>query len=139
MGESLTFRVRSVVEAIEPANADAEAWLGARGASPDATFLVRLAIEELVTNCIKYGYDTAGSEHAIDVSLSIADHALTVVVVDDGHEFDPLSTVPPDLSLPLEQRSVGGLGIHLLRELADDVRYERLDGMNRLTLVKRMP
>ena len=71
MGDSLTFRVRNAVEAIEPANLTAEAWLDARHATPEAAFFVRLAIEELVTNCIKYGYD--GGEHAIDISLSIAD------------------------------------------------------------------
>src|SRR5262245_58879788 len=103
MGESLSFRVRTAIEAIEPANLAAEAWLSARSATPEAAFLVRLAIEELVTNSIKYGYEAA-AERAVDVSLSIADQVLTMVFVDDGRAFDPLTAAPPDLSLPLEER-----------------------------------
>src|SRR5947208_3667670 len=138
VGESLTLHVRNSDEAIPPANEAAEAWLGTQQVSPDAAFLVSLAIEELVTNCIKYGYDDAG-EHTVEIVLSVADHALTMVVVDDGHAFDPLAAPPPDLTLGIEDRPIGGLGIHLLRELADDVRYERRDGANRLTLTKLMP
>lgn len=138
VGESLTLQVRNTVEAIPPANAAAEAWLGAQQVSPEATYLVSLAIEELVTNCIKYAYDDAG-EHTIEIVLRVADHALTMVVVDDGHAFDPLAAPPPDLSLAIEARPIGGLGIHLLRQLADEVRYERRGGTNRFTLTKLMP
>jgi serine/threonine-protein kinase RsbW len=136
--ESLSLHVRNTVDAITPASEAAEAWLGEQQTSPEAGFLVSLAIEELVTNCIKYGYDDAG-EHTIDIELSLAGHTLTMIVVDDGHPFDPLAAPPPDLSLAIEDRPIGGLGIHLLRELADDVTYERRDGTNRLTLTKRMP
>jgi serine/threonine-protein kinase RsbW len=137
VGEPLTLQVRNTVDAIAPANEAAEAWLREQGAAPEFAFFVSFAIEELVTNCIKYGYDDA-SEHAIQIVLSVANHTLTMLVVDDGHAFDPLTAPPPDLSSELEQRDVGGLGIHLLRELADEVSYERRDGANRLTLTKRM-
>jgi serine/threonine-protein kinase RsbW len=136
--ESLTLQVRNAVEAIPPANAAAEAWLDTQQVSPEAAFLVGLAIEELVTNCIKYAYDDAG-EHTIEIVLCVADRALTIVVVDDGHAFDPLLAPSPDLSLDIEDRPIGGLGIHLLRQLADEVHYERRDGANRLTLTKLMP
>ena len=92
----------------------------------------------MVTNCIKYAYDDAG-EHTVEIVLSVADHAMTILVVDDGRPFDPLAAPSPDLSLPIEDRPIGGLGLHLLRQLADDVRYERRDGANRFTLIKRMP
>lgn len=137
MGESLTLQVENAAEAIVPATAAAEAWLCARALSTDASFLVSLAIEELVTNCIKYGYDDAGT-HTIAIVLTVDHQALTILVIDDGHAFDPLATPPPDLSLDIEDRPIGGLGIHLLRQLSDDVRYERRDGTNRLTLIKRI-
>ena len=130
-------RVPNRVDALFPAKAEAEAWLQARRASPAASFLVILAIDELVTNCIKYGYDDA-DEHTIEITLSEVDETLTMVVADDGHAFNPLRARPPDLSLPIEDRPIGGLGIHLLRELADHLAYERRDGTNRLTLTKRM-
>ena len=137
VGESLTVEVRNSYDAIAPASAKAEAWLERHQPSPQALNLVLLAIEELVTNCINYGYDDA-NEHTITVVLSIDDQNLTVHVIDDGHPFDPLSQPAPDVSLQAEDRLVGGLGLHLLRQLADHMAYECRDGSNRLTLTKRM-
>ena len=136
VGESLTLQLENTNEAIGPATETAEAWLGVRQLSPDVSYLVSLAIEELVTNCIKYGYDDDG-EHNIDIVLSVSDQALTMLVVDDGRPFDPLALTTPDLSLEIEDRPIGGLGIHLLKELSDDIQYERHEGMNRLTVIKR--
>jgi len=137
MADSLTLRVRNAIEAIQPASAAAEAWLEERG-SPSATgFLVSLAIEEIVTNCVKYGYADS-AEHSIEIELSIVQQELVLVIVDDGRAFDPSQVPAPDLSLVLEDRPIGGLGIHLLRELTDTMSYERRDGENRLTLTKRI-
>ncbi len=133
--ESLTLEVRNSRAALAPASEAAEAWLQQCRPSPEAMFFALLAIEELVTNCIKYGYDDAG-EHIIVIVLSVADQALTMVVTDDGHPFDPLKVPPPDLSLDIQDRPIGGLGIYLLRELADQITYERRDNKNRLTLTK---
>ncbi|HTC62825.1 MAG TPA: ATP-binding protein [Candidatus Saccharimonadales bacterium] len=138
MGESLTLHVRNKGDAIAPANEAAETWLTMQEISPEATFFAGLTIEELVTNCIKYGYDDSG-EHIIDIELSVANHTLTITVVDDGRAFDPLSVSPPDMSGAIEDRPIGGLGIHMLRELADNMAYERRDNTNRVTLIKRMP
>ncbi len=125
-------------DAIAPATEKAEVWLEAhQDPSPKALYLVPLAIEEIVTNCIHYGYDDAG-EHTIVITLSVADQTLTLTVEDDGHEFDPMARETPDLTVPAEERSIGGLGIHLLRNLSDGMVYERRDGMNRLTLTKRL-
>ena len=137
MSEPLTLHVPNTIDAIAPANEAAETWLAKQDASLDATFFTCLAIEEIVTNCIKYGYDDS-DEHTILIVLSVADARLTIVVIDDGHAFDPLAEAPPDLSLALEDRQTGGLGIHLLRKLSDDISYERINGTNRLTLSKRM-
>jgi serine/threonine-protein kinase RsbW len=136
MAERLTLRLRNALEAIEPTSATAEAWLRERGSPPDAGFFVSLAIEELVTNCIKYGYEDA-AEHLIEVVLSVMQRVLTVEIIDDGRAFDPTGVPSPDLSQALEDRPVGGLGVHLLRELSDHMRYERRNGANRLTLIKR--
>ena len=135
MNDSLTISVSSTFEAIEPASRTAETWLRQRGLPPNARYLVNLAIEELVTNCVKHGYDDS-SEHMIEFVLSIAGRTLTIVAVDDGREFDPSSVPSPDLSQPPDQRPIGGLGIHLLREMTDSMNYERRDGKNRLTLIK---
>jgi anti-sigma regulatory factor (Ser/Thr protein kinase) len=138
VGESLTLEVRNSRDAIAPASAQAEVWLARNQSSPQMLSLVLLAIEELVTNCIKYGYEDA-REHTITVVLSIAEKELTMNVVDDGRPFNPLAAPTPDLCIDIEDRAIGGLGIHLLRRLADHMIYERRDGTNQLTLTKRMP
>ncbi len=138
MSGSFILHVRSKGDAIAPANEAAETWLATQEISPDAMFFASLTIEELVTNCIKYGYDDS-TEHGIDIELSVANHTLTITVVDDGRAFDPFVVPPPDTSGPIEDRSVGGLGIHMLRELADNMSYERRGNTNRITLTKRMP
>jgi anti-sigma regulatory factor (Ser/Thr protein kinase) len=61
---------------------------------------------------------------------------LEIVVIDDGHEFNPLEFPEPDTNLPVEERPIGGLGIHLLRKMADRLEYRRIDGFNRLALLK---
>ena len=135
---SLTLHVPGTMDAIHPATVQAETWLAEHQVSFEAMYLVSLAIEELVTNCIKYGYQDANG-HTIDFLLSVDEGVLSLEVVDDGNPFNPLDAPRPDLSLPPEKRPIGGLGLHLLRELADEMRYERRDGTNRLRLTKRMP
>lgn len=134
---TLALQVPGTIDAIHPATVQAEAWLVEQQASFEAMYLVSLAIEELVTNCIKYGYSDS-SNHTIDFLLSVSDDTLRLDVIDDGSPFNPLEAPRPDLSLAPEKRPIGGLGLHLLRELADDMNYERKDGTNRLSLTKRM-
>ena len=137
VGESLTIEVRNSPDAIAPASARAEAWLQPYQPSPQVESLVFLAFDELVTNCIKYAYDDT-HDHTIVFVLAFDDHNLNIDVIDDGRPFDPLSAPEPDLSLQLEDRPVGGLGIHLLRKLADNIVYQRRDGSNRLRITKRI-
>jgi serine/threonine-protein kinase RsbW len=137
VGESLTLQVRNFRDAIAPAGEAAEVWLQRCRPSSETLYFVLLAIEELVTNCIKYGYDDS-NVHTIFINLLVDNQALTMIVTDDGHPFDPLGVPPPDFSVPIQERPIGGLGIYLLRELADHIMYERCDDKNRLTLTKRM-
>lgn len=134
---SLTLHVPGTMAAIPPATVQAETWLAEQRVSFEAMYLVSLAIEELVTNCIKYGY-TDATDHTIDFVLSVDAGTLRMEVIDDGNPFNPLDAPRPDLTLPPESRPIGGLGLHLLRELADEMRYERRDGTNRLSVTKRM-
>ena len=134
---SLRLNVPSTVEAIRPATEQAEAWLAGHQVSFEAMYLASLTIEELVTNCIKYGYSDT-DEHTVEIVFSVVDGVLTIDVMDDGNPFNPLEAPGPDFSVAAEQRPIGGLGLHLLRELSDEQRYERRDGTNRLTLTKRM-
>ena len=134
---SLTLHVPGTLDAIRPTTEQAESWLAGQKVSFEGMYLASLTIEELVTNCIKYGYDNPNG-HTIDMVFSVDGRVLTIEVIDDGNPFNPLEAPKPDLSSPIENRKVGGLGLHLLRELSDEASYERRDGTNRLTLLKRM-
>jgi serine/threonine-protein kinase RsbW len=135
---SFTLHIPATNEGIRPATEQAEAWLAEQNVSFEAMYLASLTIEELVTNCIKYGFPDDPNSHTIHVTFSVRHQTLDVQMIDDGNPFNPLEAPAPDLSLPAEDRPIGGLGLHLLRELADAVSYERRDGKNVLRLTKRM-
>ncbi len=100
----------------------------------DLAFKVNLALEEVVINVMNYGHDDG--LHEIDIILTTEEDSLTIEIVDDGRPFDPLHDAPiPDVNAELEERNIGGLGIHLVRKMMDDVQYRREEGKNRLTLV----
>jgi anti-sigma regulatory factor (Ser/Thr protein kinase) len=90
-----------------------------------------LALDEVLTNIISHGLKEG--RHEIAVSVALRDGNLIANVSDDGPPFDPLSAPVPDIHAPIEQRKIGGLGIHLLRTLMDAVEYRRADGRNHLT------
>ena len=106
--------------------------------SSKAVFTLTLCLDEVVTNIISHGYDD-GAEHAIRLQFDLADGALTIIVEDDGKPFDPLTHAAPDLDAPLEDREIGGLGVHFLRTLMDGVEYRREQGRNRLVMKKNLP
>jgi sigma-B regulation protein RsbU (phosphoserine phosphatase) len=96
-----------------------------------------LSLDELVTNTIAYGYDDQGP-HEIRVRLTLANGRLSAEVEDDGRPFNPLTAPQPDLTSAVEDRPVGGLGIHLVRSLMDHVDYRRESGKNHLMMRKQL-
>jgi anti-sigma regulatory factor (Ser/Thr protein kinase) len=94
---------------------------------------VQLVLDELVSNVIKYG-NASDRTGAIEVSLTIDGARLTIAVSDDGVAFNPLDATPPDLDLPLVDRPVGGLGIHIVKTLAETIAYRRENGRNQIVL-----
>lgn len=113
--------------------------LGTENGLPEKTvYDFNLAIEEIVTNIISYGYDDK-NEHSIVVSADIKEDGITLTVEDDGTPFNPLETPAPDVNKPLEERQIGGLGIFFVRKLMDEVKYERHDNKNVLALKKLQP
>ena len=79
-----------------------------------------------------------GEAHDIEIRTELAADRLVVTISDDGIPFNPLGAGTPDTGLPLETRALGGMGIHLVRNLVDDVAYQRRIDRNVLTLVKRI-
>jgi sigma-B regulation protein RsbU (phosphoserine phosphatase) len=99
----------------------------------ELVFRLTLVLEEIITNVISYGYDD-GLEHQISVRLSLKDPNMKVEVEDDGRSFNPLEAPPPDMGKPLTEMQVGGLGIHLVREMMDELEYRRENHKNLLLL-----
>jgi anti-sigma regulatory factor (Ser/Thr protein kinase) len=99
---------------------------------------VNVVLDEVLSNIISYGYED-GEQSDILVRLDYRPGEVLVEVEDAGKPFDPLKAPPPDLGVPLEARQVGGLGIHFMKSLMDDVAYARVDGKNRLRLRKKLP
>ncbi len=134
---SITIRIKSNVHEIERLNRLIRQFGELHEIPGRALYAVNLALDEVVSNVVLYGYDKA-SEELITVRLESDGEHLLAGVEDSGREFDPLSLPTPDLQAPLEARQVGGLGIHLMRSLMDKVEYRRAGGKNLLTMRKRV-
>ncbi len=104
------------------------------GASGRTTDDMVQAVDELVTNAIVHGY--RGAEGTIDVEVDVTERSLIVRLRDQARPFDPTTVPPRDTTVPLSRRPAGGMGIHLSRELADEMTYQRVDGYNEIKLVK---
>ena len=95
-----------------------------------------ILLEELFLNVINHGSGGEVLSRQIEIILSLTGGELMIDFSDDGQPFDPLTAAPPDLDQPLEKRKVGGLGLRILRSLADDARYTRDGSRNRLVLIR---
>jgi len=104
---------------------------------PKVVQAAELVLEEHLTNIFKYAYsDTA--LHEIVVRFACDESSFEIEVQDDGRSFNPLDRPVVNTSAPLEQRPVGGLGIHLIREFMDQLDYRREGGKNILRMIKRI-
>ena len=158
---SLTLRVEypGHLSDIPVLGAAVEAFCRARGVNPQAAYKLVLGLEELLTNLVMHGTgahaaadgvvpygaengasngSSNGSASKVWVVVGLSGDRLVAIYEDSGAAFDPMSVPPPDLAQPLEDRPVGGLGVHLLRSLMDEVTYTRVNGRNQVTLLLRV-
>jgi sigma-B regulation protein RsbU (phosphoserine phosphatase) len=105
------------------------------GISKEAYNKINVAFDELLNNIISYGFPDGG-EHEIEVKAERDAERLKIRIVDDGVPFNPFQSDTPDLGGTLADRQVGGLGIHIVRQLMDDVFYKRGVNRNTVTLIK---
>lgn len=132
-----TLRIDADSENLAAIRGFVRAEAAAVGAPDDAVADLVQAVDEAATNVIVHGYRD-GAPGTIEVHLVDRDGEVAVTIVDDAPAFDPTVVPEPDLSAPLARRPLGGMGVHLIRGLCDDVRYRRsADGRNELTMTKR--
>ncbi len=105
--------------------------------SPSASMQVNLALEEAVVNVMRYAYPE-GVKGEVQIDAEANDLRLKITITDEGKAFDPTTHSEVDTTLPAEERSIGGLGIHLIRRYMDSINYERINGRNILTLRKNI-
>lgn len=103
---------------------------------PETAFAITLSLEEVLTNIIKYGYED-DKEHLIHLRLNFRENEVCIEVEDDGKPFNPLEVEPPDVNRPLDERPIGGLGIHLVKHHVDSLKYTRKEEKNLLMMKKK--
>lgn len=137
MNEQLELTLTNQRSAVASLQDQLEAFARHHRLAAGVLHALQLALEEHLTNLLAYGYDDA-LEHPIRVRLCLEAAELRVEVEDDGHPFNPLERPAPDLSLPLDERPIGGLGIYMMRKALDRMEYRRADGKNILVMIKRL-
>ena len=107
------------------------------GFNPSTTMQINLAIEEAVVNVMNYAYppNTYGD---VTIEAEANDLRVKFTIIDSGTPFDPTVQAEVDTTLSVKDRPIGGLGIHLVRQIMDSINYERVDALNVLTLRKKL-
>lgn len=132
-GEHRDFSLGSDLAQLVGLLATVRQFLMERGLSEKTLFTVELALEEVITNIIKYA-DLDRATGKIAVHLELAQELVLLAVEDDGREFDPLQADEPDVHQQIEDRLPGGLGLCLVRRMVRSLRYERRGTINRLEI-----
>jgi anti-sigma regulatory factor (Ser/Thr protein kinase) len=134
-GKSTEFRLKNNLVDLERVAQDLWTFCRDNGLSEEESADVRLVVDEVVSNVIRHGYADRGP-HEIRVHASIAGPELTLEIEDDARAFNPLEAPLPDVSLPVEEKQVGGLGILLTRSVMDRLEYRRSGDHNILRGVR---
>jgi anti-sigma regulatory factor (Ser/Thr protein kinase) len=105
------------------------------GLQQKCIYEINIGLDELFTNIVSYGYED-DLEHKIKFSLEVQSNALTVQVEDDGIPFNPLRVEKHETASDIDSINIGGLGIHLIKKMMDNVDYQRSEGKNKVILRK---
>jgi serine/threonine-protein kinase RsbW len=109
----------------------------AKGCIDEKTlFHIKLICDELITNIISYGYDDL-DKHTISLGFRIKPLDWSLTIADDGRPFNPLEQSEPDIFMSIDERKIGGLGIHFVNQIVDDIKYVRKHNSNILTMTKK--
>jgi len=136
LGERTIILKNDLMELHELADAVDE-FADKNGLSADVTRDINLSLEEAFVNVISYGYND-DNKHSVVVKMFLDNGYAVLKISDDGVLFNPLDLPMPDINKPIEGRESSGLGVFLIRQLMDDVKYERKRSKNILTLRKRV-
>lgn len=137
MNSEKVFVIKNELKEIETLTEEVMNFCHENGIEESACYDIRLSLEEVVSNTIRYGYDH-DRDRAIRVRAVCEPQQMTLEIEDDARAFNPLEAVKADVSLPMEQRPIGGLGIYLVNAVMDRVEYRRVESKNILRLTKHL-
>ena len=129
-------QVQATLENYEQVSAFVEAELEQLDCPLPVQLQVGMAVEELYGNIANYAYNPEVGPATIQVEVTENPLCVIITVLDQGKPYDPLKHEDPDITLSLDEREVGGLGIFMVKKTMDDVKYEYVDGKNILTIRK---
>jgi anti-sigma regulatory factor (Ser/Thr protein kinase) len=133
----LTLELDAEIESLATADKAVGDFAESMSWPDEATFKLKLVLEEILMNVISHGGDSSHKPH-ITLHLSQQKELVSMEISDDGIAYDPLTAPPPDLESDLDDRPIGGLGVHLVRALMDSVSYRFVGGRNRLLVTKTL-
>jgi len=132
-----SFKLKSSLSELDKLCRHLETFGQKVGLSKKFIFEINLVLDELFTNIISYGFDDAG-KHVIKVTITPGNEELCLCIEDDGIPFNPIEFETPDVTCSVEECKIGGLGIHIIKKLIDDICYQRCGPKNVLTLKKKL-
>ncbi len=133
--QNYSFELNSKLSELKALNQHLIAFGGNIGLSETIIPEINICLDELFTNIVLYGFKD-DLEHKIKFTMGVDDNILTVSIEDDGMPFNPLEKKAVELPANVTSAKIGGLGIHITRELMDNICYERKRGKNKLTINK---
>jgi len=137
MSAKVAIQVRNDLVELERVNEVFAAFWASNQLPEDAIFDFNLAVDEVFTNIVQHGYADQ-LDHEVRIELAFESGTVFLTVEDDGVPFNPLDAPDVDVTAPLRERAIGGLGIYLVRKLMDGVEYARAGNRNRLVMKKKV-
>ena len=130
--------IEATLDNFEEVQAFVDEELERLGCSMETQIQIDIAVEEIFVNIAHYAYNPDVGKATIRVEITEDPLSVVLTFMDNGIPYDPLAKQDPDVTLPPEERKIGGLGIYMVKESMDDVKYEYRDGKNILTICKKL-
>lgn len=128
----------ATIENIETATEFVNVYLDETGCSMKTQMQIAVVIDEIFSNIAHYAYGTNEGEVTVKVELDVESNSIVLSFTDQGMAYNPLEKEDPDVTLSVEDRKIGGMGIFMVKKLMDDIIYDYTNGCNTLTLKKKL-
>lgn len=133
---ALLIQIENAAESLGKALEAVQDFALSRDVPQTAVHRIQVALDEMITNIFSHGYE--GGSGTVDLSIKLRGDFLELYIVDHARPFNPLRQAQPEVDLPIENRPIGGVGIHLVRTLIDEIEYSRQGTENHLLLRKKV-